>query len=161
MPSATVVVALDPHECLLSDLGDIVPWPGVDEFFLVAGEERLGDGVVEAGGASAHRSNHIVGGAEVGELPARVLRPAVAVHDHSGWWAAGEQGGGEGLDDQVGAQVVGHGVADDLTGVQVDHGGEVDPAVDRLDVGDVAAPAGVGSLGGEVTPDQVRGVDRA
>src|SRR5207244_4278206 len=30
-----------------------------------------------------------------------------------------------------------------------------------LDVGDVAAPAGVGCLGGEVLPDQIGGVDRA
>ena len=47
-------------------------------------------------------------------------------------WSAGEQRGGEGLDDQAGAQVVGHGVAHDLAGVQVDHGRGVDPAVDGL-----------------------------
>jgi hypothetical protein len=33
---------------VLSDLGEVVPWPGVDKLFLVGGEERFGDGVVEA-----------------------------------------------------------------------------------------------------------------
>ena len=143
---------------MLSDLGEVVPWSGVDELLLVGREERLGDGVVEAGGAPAHRANDAVFCAEVSELPGCVLTAAVAVEDHPAGFA-GEQRGGEGLDDQAGAQMVGDGVAHDLAGVQVDDGRGVDPAVDGLDVGDVAAPAGVGRLGGEVLPDQVRGVD--
>ena len=47
MSPATVVVALDPDECALSDLGEIVPRPGMDELFLVGREEGLRDGVVE------------------------------------------------------------------------------------------------------------------
>jgi len=78
---------------------------------------------------------------------------------HPCWRFSSEQRGGEGLDDQAGAQVVGDGVAHHLAGVQVDHGRGVDPAVDGAHVGDVTAPAGVGCLGGEVLPDQVRGVD--
>src|SRR5918994_3155752 len=57
--------------------------------------------------------------------------------------------------------MVGHGVADDLARVQVDHRRRVDPAVDGAHVGDVAAPARVRGLGGEVLPDQIRGVDRS
>jgi hypothetical protein len=45
---STIVVAFDPQECVLPDLGEIVPWAGVDEFFLVGREEGLGDGVVGA-----------------------------------------------------------------------------------------------------------------
>ena len=48
--------------------------------------------------------------------------------------SVGDQCGGEGFNDQGGAQVVGDGVADDLAGVQVDHGGGAGPAVDGLDV---------------------------
>ena len=49
MSPAAVVVALDPEECVLFDVGEVVPWSGVDEFFFVGREEQLGDGVVEAG----------------------------------------------------------------------------------------------------------------
>jgi hypothetical protein len=41
------------------------------------------------------------------------LTAAVAVEDPPARWAAVHQGGGEGLDDQAGAQVIDHGVADD------------------------------------------------
>jgi hypothetical protein len=46
--AAPVVVALDPEECVLADLGDAVPGTGVDKFLLVGREERFGDGVVVA-----------------------------------------------------------------------------------------------------------------
>ena len=81
MSSAAVVVSLDPEECVLPNVGEVVPRPGVDEFFLVGCEERLGDCVIEAGGAAAHRADHAIFGAEVGELLARVLTAAVAVED--------------------------------------------------------------------------------
>ena len=45
MSPAAVVVALDPPESVLADLGEIVPGAGVDEFFLVGREERLRDRV--------------------------------------------------------------------------------------------------------------------
>jgi hypothetical protein len=48
--------------------------------------------------------------------------------------------------------VVGDGVAHHLAGMQVDHGGRIDPALDGAHVGNVAAPAGVGLLGGESCP---------
>ena len=45
MSPAAVVVALDPEEGVLPDLGEVVPRAGVDELFLVGREERLGDRV--------------------------------------------------------------------------------------------------------------------
>src|SRR6478672_10861836 len=84
-----------------------------------------------------------------------VLAAAVAVEDDACGGFAGHECGGEGLDDQGGAQVVGDGVADHLAGVQVDHGRGVDPALDGAYVGDVSAPVGVGLGGGEVLSDQV------
>ena len=50
---------------------------------------------------------------------------------------------GQGLVDQVGAQVVGGGPADHPARGEVDDGGQVQPALPGVDVGDVAAPAGV------------------
>jgi hypothetical protein len=55
--------------------------------------------------------------------------------------------------------VVGDGIANHFAGVQVDHGGGVDPALDGAHVGNVAAPASVGLFGGEVLPDQIRRID--
>jgi len=58
---------------------------------------------------------------------------------------------------QFGAQVIGHGVAGDPAGGDVDDGGQVEPALAGGDVGDVAALAGVqpAGVGGEITADQV------
>jgi hypothetical protein len=36
---AAVVVSFNPEECVLADFGEIVPRPGVDEFFFVGSEE--------------------------------------------------------------------------------------------------------------------------
>src|SRR5690348_9100964 len=54
--------------------------------------------------------------------------------------------------------MVGGGPAHDPTRREVDDGGQVEPAFPRVDVGDVAAPAGVQHCGGggEVPADQVR-----
>ena len=109
--------------------------------------------------APAHRPAYTVDGAEGGELVRGVLAAAVAVENDAVGGFADHEGGSEGLDDEAGTQVVGDGVADHLAGVQVDHGRGVDPAVDGLDVGDVAALADVGFGCGEVLPDQVRCVN--
>jgi hypothetical protein len=47
VPPAAVVVAFDPEECVLFDVGEVVPGSGADEFSFIGCEERFGDGVVE------------------------------------------------------------------------------------------------------------------
>jgi hypothetical protein len=83
------------------------------------------------------------------------------MEDHTCRGFAGDQRGGERLDDQAGAQVVGDGVADHLAGVQVDHGRCVHPAGYGLDEVMSPTPAGVGVGGGEVLADQIGCVDGA
>jgi hypothetical protein len=85
-----------------------------------------------------------------------VLAAAVGVEDDAGRGVAGGQGIGEGVGGQFGAQVIGHGVAGDPAGGNVDDGGQVEPALAGGDVDDVATPAGVqpAGVGGEVTADQ-------
>src|SRR3954451_18716525 len=78
VPPAAVVVALDPQECVLPNLGEVVPRPGVNEFFLVGREERFRDGVVETCSAPSHRPDDAVLRAEVGEFPGGVLARASA-----------------------------------------------------------------------------------
>jgi len=156
---APVVVAFDPEECVLLDVGEVVPGWGVDEFFLVGCEERFGDGVVETGGAATHGAAHAVDSTELSEFFGGVLATAVAVENNTGWGFAGRQCPDESFDDRAGPLIIGDGVTDHLPRVQVDHRGGEDPPVDGLDVADVAAPPGVGLLAGEVLADQVRGVD--
>src|SRR6185312_13677287 len=76
-----VVVAFDPEEGALANVGSIEPRSGVDELLLVGRKERFGDGIVEACGAPSHGALHAVLCAEVREFPRRVLpraQPVVA-----------------------------------------------------------------------------------
>ena len=66
------------------------------------------------------------------------------------------------VDDEAGAHVRGELPADDHAGGQVDHGGQVEPALAGSEVGDVADQPLAGRAAGrvEVTADQIRGLDR-
>jgi hypothetical protein len=59
--------------------------------------------------------------------------------------------------DEFGAAVVGHGVADDLVGGQVQSAGEVEPALCGGQIGNVADQLGSEVIGMEVAADPVRG----
>ena len=162
MASAGVVPALDVVEDRAAGGGLRVGQARrCEQLGLDGGEERLGEGVVPALAVAADRQT---------SRRARLARLA--------YWAdwctgsrgrsgrsrrprggAGWHGVGEGVGDQVGAQVVGGGPADDPAGGEVDDGGQVEPALPGGDVGDVAAPAGVerrgGRVDGEVAADQI------
>ena len=43
MSPPAIVVTLDPQECVLPHIGEVVPRAGVDELLLAGREERLGD----------------------------------------------------------------------------------------------------------------------
>src|SRR5882762_2184654 len=58
---------------------------------------------------------------------------------------------------QFGAQMIRHRPADDLAAVEVQDGGQIEPALIGLDVGDVGEPDPVRRSGGEVAVEQVRG----
>lgn len=57
---------------------------------------------------------------------------------------------------QLGSHVLGHRVAGDFPGMQVEHGRQIQPAFLSGQVGDVADEPFAGLLGGEVPVDQVR-----
>jgi hypothetical protein len=78
--------------------------------------------------------------------------------DQPGRRSAPRQGIGQRGVDQFCFEVIRDGPADDPARGQVDDGGQIQPALPRVDVGDVAAPAGIdrGRVGGEVASDQVR-----
>ena len=97
-------------------------------------------------------------------LRARAANSAdVYWHPRSAWkitpgrGVAGGDRVGQRVGDQFGAQVIGHGVADDAAGGDVDDGSQVQPPLPGGDIGDVAAPPGVHRCGtrGEVAADPV------
>jgi hypothetical protein len=63
----------------------------------------------------------------------------------------------QGRQRQVGAQVIAHCPADDLSAVEVQDRGQIEPALIGLDIGDVGEPDPVRRGSGEVALDQVRG----
>lgn len=105
--------------------------------------------VVAAGGDAASRPEEPGGAKAVPEQPRGVLRAAVGVDDRAGLWAALPADHLEGVDEELGADVVGDGPADDPSGERVDDGAAVNPAVGGAVLGDVGEPDPVGSLGAE------------
>jgi hypothetical protein len=62
----------------------------------------------------------------------------------------------EGIHDEFGPVMVGHGIADDLAGGQVRPAGEVEPALGRRKESDVSDQLRAGDVGVEVAAGQVR-----
>ena len=58
---------------------------------------------------------------------------------------------------QVAGHASAHGPANDAPGVEVEHDGQVQPALCRPDIADVGSPFLVGCLGGEVDPSRKSG----
>jgi hypothetical protein len=85
------------------------------------------------------------------------LATLVRVEHHPRRGITGGDRVGQRVAGQLGAQMLGQGEADHPAGGDVDHGGQVQPALPGRDVGDVATPAGVdrGGVDGEVPADQV------
>jgi hypothetical protein len=63
----------------------------------------------------------------------------------------------QGVQDQLGAEMVGHRPANDPAGERVEDNGEVRPAVTGALLGDVSDPQAVGSWWTELARDQIRG----
>lgn len=62
----------------------------------------------------------------------------------------------QGVDDDVGLQIVPHRPADDPFGIDIHYRCQKQPALPSLDIGDVGDPEFVGSIGDEVSLDQIR-----
>jgi hypothetical protein len=79
------------------------------------------------------------------------------MEDHPGCGIAGGDRVGQRTGDQLGTQMLGQGEPDHPARGDVDHGGQIQPALPGREVGDVATPAGVdrGGIHAEVAADQV------
>jgi hypothetical protein len=77
---------------------------------------------------------------------------------HQAWGGVAlSDGHVQGVQDQLGAEVVGHRPADDPAGERVQDHGEVQPALTGALLGDVSDPQAVGSWWTELARDQIRG----
>src|SRR3954471_20632615 len=129
--------------------------PG-EHLVLQGGEEGFGGRVVPADAGTADARSNRSGGAVAGELIRGVLRPAVAVEYRVRLQVAVDAGHLEGVDNQRRAQMVGELPADHHPSGQVDHGGQVEPALAGAQVGDVADQPLPGRVRVKVPLDQVR-----
>ena len=121
----SVVVAVDER----GDFGTEVA--GVDEAAVLQhlsferAHERLGSSVVAGIGSCGHALAHSREPQVVAEGSAAVLTASVAREAQPSGVASGGDGLLHGNDDQIAAQVIGQGPANDASGAQVDDDGEV------------------------------------
>jgi hypothetical protein len=105
--AARVVEALDEREDRVRQAFSSGPGRAVEQFGLQGGEEALGDAVVEAVTDRAHRPEQPGLAKSVPERAAGVGRPVVAVVNRVCRWSAIPDRHLQGVDDQLGTDVVG------------------------------------------------------
>ena len=103
-------------------------------------EEGFADGVVVGAAAVSHRELDPGLAAAPAERERDVLRALVGVMDESWLGSAAVDGHLEGVDDELGAEVVGDRPADDPARVAVEHDRDVEPALPGAHVADVGDP---------------------
>jgi hypothetical protein len=94
--------------------------------------------------------------AAAGRTPARCIARVQGVVDQPRVGTPVPDGHVEGVEDELGAEVVGHRPADHPTRVDIQDDGQIQPARPGRDVGDVSRPDTVGCGRSELAVDQVR-----
>jgi len=138
--AVTIIVSFDVSEQCLPrfDLGR--PSTLMDEFDFQRVEEALHRCIVVTITRSAHRGR----GADYRQVidigADRVLRPAIRVANETGRWSLPLRGHHQRGERQLGAHMVTHGPADDLSGRQVEHSSQIQPVFAGGDMRDVGEP---------------------
>ena len=101
----------------------------MDELLLERGEEALGDGVVVAVSAAAHRLRDPGGAGLLAEGEADELAALIGMADQPRCRAAVRERHSQRVGDELGAHVVGHAPADDPAAVEILHRDEIEPAL--------------------------------
>src|SRR5712692_480252 len=114
--------------------------PMMDQFLLECAEEALHAGVVPTVALATHRTFDAVLPQDLLVARSGVLAAPVRVMQESGAGLAAPQRHRECLLGEIDREPLPHRPADDLAGKEVEHHGEIEPALVRPDVGDVAGP---------------------
>src|SRR5204863_2070863 len=131
--------------------------PVMDELGFERVEEAFHRRIVVAVGLSAHgrlEASALKGATIVAR---GILDASIGVMHETSRWPPCLYGHPQGCQRKLSAQMIAHGPADDPTAVQVHDGGEVEPALIGLDVGDVGEPYLIWCGSGEAALQQVRG----
>jgi putative transposase len=139
--------------------GLLVGLPGdrPDQLRLVGLEERLDHRVVVAVPAPAHRDQDAAFAEQRLIVDRAVLRSAVGMMDQPRGGVASHQSTAQGFDREVALQAVTRGPTDDAPREEVQHDGEVKPALRRPNVGNVRTPLPVRSVRCEVLRHKIGG----
>src|SRR5215203_6769468 len=150
-----VVEDLDEIEDRRAQPGSGRPGVAVEQLAFQRGEEALGDGVVQRIPDRSHGSDE-AGGVQAAAVGERgVLAAVVGVADQAGWRLSLADGHLQGVQDQFGAQVLGHRPANDPTRERVQDHGEVQPALVGALLGNVGDPELIGTGRCEPALDEI------
>jgi hypothetical protein len=130
----------------------------VQELAFEGRDEALGQGVIEGVSHGSHREEKSCLFETLAELHGGVLRAAIGVMDEPRSGAAVVDRHVEGIEYQLGAEVVGHRPAHDLAGESVEHESKIEAPFSASSIGDVRNPKAIGTFGCEVAHHQVRRV---
>ncbi len=156
MDPRSLVPDLDPLEDRQPRLLVRAEATAVHQLLLQRRPEALHHRVVVAVAGPAHALRHAVILEEVAALPAGVLHAPVGVVHQPARRVPACDRHAQRVERHQGVQRVGHAPADDAAAPGVHHAGEVQEALVRRDVGNVAQPLPVRAGGGEVATEQVR-----
>lgn len=140
MQSATVVETLDVFKDAASGLlAGLVRFEHV-QFGFQGAEEALHHGIVPAVLLAAHAAAHTVLLQQGLVFVGNVLNASIGVHQQTGHGPSAIQCHEQGFTDQCRGVLIGHGPANDASGIQLHHDGQVQRPLAGGNEGDVAGP---------------------
>lgn len=119
----------------------------VDEPHFEGAPNAFQGGVIVALGPAPDGREQIGLGQSCAEITSRVLNAAVGVEEQSRRWLAMRAGHFEGVEGEMGVDLLAHGPAGELPAAQIEDASEVKPTLPGFDVGNVGHPDGVGGCG--------------
>jgi len=157
--AAGIVEAFDVLKQITSGVGSSGVNPMVDALGFEGVKETLHRGVVEAIALAAHRRRDAGSGKNPSISFGSILNAAVGVVDQPWRRPLPLDGHGEGLQGNLGVQGLAHRPTNDFAGMQVQNGGEVQPAFAGRDVGQIRQPDLAGACGDKIASQSI-GRDR-
>jgi hypothetical protein len=155
MSAARVVEAVDVFENGDFDLSSCLPVSAPDHFSLEGFEKALNCGVVITIALAAHGCCQTMFSQDFLIVMGTVLAAAIRVMNTAFWWPAQRNGHVQGTDREIFLHPVADGPTYHPAGMQVEDDGQINPALARPDIGDVAGPFLVGLARSEILLQEI------